>query len=115
VVRVGRHRDPAALAIDATALTSCPTCHIELRVELRHGEPVDAEEPVRLWLPEGRCDHLVEDFCDHANLYCSPEHLTPSVAKSSPGRIATVADAAAIGRQTWDDAAALGDEESGDP
>lgn len=106
---------PAALAIDATAVTSCPTCHVELRVELREGEPVDTEEPLRLWLPEGRCDHLVEDFCSHANLYCSPEHLTATVPKGSPGRIVTVADVAAIGRQTWDDAAAaLGDEESGD-
>jgi hypothetical protein len=106
---------PAALAIDATAVTSCPTCHVELRVELREGEPVDTEERLRLWLPEGRCDHLVEDFCSHANLFCSPEHLTATVPKGSPGRIVTVADVAAIGRQTWDDAAAaLGDEGSGD-
>jgi hypothetical protein len=105
---------PAALAIDATAVTSCPTCDVELRVELCQGEPVDTEEPLRLWLPEGICDHLVEDFCDHANLYCSPEHLSATVPKGSPGRIATVADAVAIGRQTWDDAAAaLGDEGSG--
>lgn len=106
---------PAALAIDATAVTSCPTCDIELRVELREGEPVDTEEPLRLWLPEGRCDHLVEDFCSHANLYCTSEHLAATVPKGSPGRIVAVADAAAIGRQTWDDAAAaLGDEVSGD-
>jgi hypothetical protein len=106
---------PAALAIDATAVTSCPTCDVELRVELRESEPVDTEEPLRLWLPEGRCDHLVQDFCNHANLYCTSEHLTATVPKGSPGRIVTVADAAAIGRQTWDDAAAaLGDEKSGD-
>jgi hypothetical protein len=106
---------PAALAIDATAVTSCPTCDVELRVELREGEPVGTEEPLRLWLPEGRCDHLVEDFCSHANLYCTSEHLAATVPKGSPGRIVAVADAAAIGRQTWDDAAAaLGDEVSGD-
>jgi hypothetical protein len=63
----------------------------------------------------GICDHLVEDFCSHANLYCSPEHVTATVPKGSPGRIVTVADVAPIGRQTWDDAAAaLGDERSGD-
>jgi len=106
---------PAALAIDATAVTSCPTCEVELRVELREGEPVDTEERLRLWLPQGRCDHLVEDFCSHANLYCTSEHLAATVPKGSPGRIVAVADAAAIGRQTWDDAAAaLGDEVSGD-
>lgn len=58
---------PAALAIDATAVTSCTTCDVELRVELREGEPVGTEEPLRLWLPEGRGDHLVEYFCSHAN------------------------------------------------
>lgn len=97
---------PAELAIDATALTSCPTCGAGLRVVLRGGEPVDTGEMLRLWLPEGRCDHLIQDFCNHANLYCSPDHLTATVAKGSPAQIVTVADAAAIGRQTWQDAAA---------
>lgn len=97
---------PAALAIDATAATSCPTCDAELSVVLRAGEPVDADHSLRLWLPEGRCDHLVEDFCSHAKLYCSPAHLTADAPDRPPGRELTVADAVAIGRHTWADAAA---------
>jgi hypothetical protein len=105
----------AALAIDATAVTSCGTCDSELRVVLRGGEPVDTAGPLRLWLPEGPCDHLVADFCNHANLYCSSGHLTATVPRGSTGRMMTVADTAAIGRQTWADAAAaLGHEEAGE-
>jgi hypothetical protein len=106
---------PAALAIDATAVTSCRTCDSELRVVLRGSEPVDTAGPLRLWLPEGPCDHLVADFCNHANLYCSSGHLTATVPRGSTGRMMTVADTAAIGRQTWADAAAaLGHEEAGE-
>jgi Alkylmercury lyase len=87
---------PAALAIDATAVTSCPRCGIELR----------------LWLPEGRCDHLVEDFCNNANLYCRNDHLTATATKAS-GRALTVADVIAIGRATWADVAdALADTDA---
>jgi hypothetical protein len=97
---------PAALAIVAAAVTSCPTCDAELRVAVHDIVAVDGGLPWRLWFPEGKCDHLVEDFCNHANLYCNPNHLTKTVPKGSPGRMLTVADAAAIGRQTWQDAAA---------
>jgi alkylmercury lyase len=97
---------PAALAIDATAATSCPTCGTELKVVLRGGEPVDTADALRLWLPEGLCEHLVEDFCNHANLYCSADHLTANAPNKAPGRVLTVAEAVAIGRHTWADAAA---------
>jgi Zn-finger nucleic acid-binding protein len=103
---------PAALAIDATAVTSCPSCGIELEVVLRGGKPVDTPAAWRLWLPEGRCDHLVEDFCNNANLYCSHDHLTATATKAS-GRALTVADVIAIGRATWADAAdALADADA---
>jgi hypothetical protein len=60
---------PAALGIAAEAVTSCPTCDAELRVRLVDGQPHE-EATFVLWLPEGSCGHLVEDFCNHANLYC---------------------------------------------
>ena len=96
---------PAALAIDATAVTSCPTCDARLEVKLAGGEPVDTIDAWRLWLPEGRCDHLVEDFCHHANLYCSADHLTIHPGADAVGRALSVAEVVAIGRATWADAA----------
>jgi hypothetical protein len=81
---------PAALGIDAIAATSCPTCGAELKVVLRGGAPVGADE-YRLWIPGGQCVHLVEDFCRHANLFCSDEHLGARQLQST-GRAVTVAD-----------------------
>jgi hypothetical protein len=93
---------PAALGVEAAAVTSCPTCGTELRVTLHHGAPAD-ECDLRLWLPAGPCAHLVEDFCRHANLYCSTEHLASVVVAGTAGRAVTVAGAAAIGRTMWRD------------
>jgi hypothetical protein len=94
---------PAALGVDATAITTCPACDSELRVRLDRGTPVDDESLV-LWLPDAACDHLVDDFCANANLYCSRDHLASSVTATTAGRPITVTDVAAIGRQTWADA-----------
>ena len=95
---------PAALGIDADAITSCPACETELRVTLHRGVPVNGGA-MRLWLPTSRCAHLVEDFCDHAILYCDHDHLSDAVAGQSAGRVIGVAEVAAIGRQTWRDVA----------
>jgi Alkylmercury lyase len=97
---------PAALALDATAITACPRCGVEMRVALLGGEP-SAEPDLRLWLPGGPCSHLIDDFCRYANLYCSPEHLASVVPADQPGQAVDVAAAAAIGRTTWRDVAAL--------
>lgn len=94
---------PAALGIDATAITSCPTCDTELRVRIERGVPKDLG-PEMLWLPASACDHLVNDFCSHANLYCNDSHLTSTIPTTSSGRAITVAEVAEIGRQTWADA-----------
>lgn len=91
---------PAALGIDADAITSCPACETELRVTLHRGVPVDGGA-MRLWLPTGRCEHLVEDFCHHANLYCNHAHLSCAVADLSAGQVLSVDDVAAIGPRTW--------------
>lgn len=94
---------PAALRIDARAVTTCPTCGRELRVTIVCGRPIGGDA-LRLWLPSNECTHLVDDFCAHANLYCDNEHLD---ARPRPdGHVATVTDAAAIGRATWQDVAA---------
>jgi hypothetical protein len=95
---------PAALGIDAMAVTSCPTCDTELRVHVHAGAP-SASDALRLWLPGGPCDHLVQDFCNHANLFCDVAHLDTTVDPGQAGRVLTIHDAASIGRQTWSDVA----------
>jgi alkylmercury lyase len=95
---------PAALALDADAVTTCPTCGAGLRASLHGGVPADDGE-MRLWLPGGECAHLVEDFCRHANLYCTADHAASSVATGTPGWAVTVTDAAGIGRVDWADVA----------
>ena len=97
---------PAALTLTATAVTVCPHCGNDLRVMLEAGR-AHAQADVSLWLPGGPCSHLVEDFCRHANLYCSRDHLTAVVPPDRPGRAVDVAEAAAIGRLTWRDVAAV--------
>ena len=103
---------PAALAIDATAVTSCPTCDTTLRVALNHGLPEDAGA-WRLWLPGGEGTHLVNDFCRHANLYCNPEHLQRAVPPGTNGRSVDVTEAATIGRTTWSDVSSVPHEPHG--
>ena len=98
---------PAALTLTATAVTACPHCGSELRVLLQAGR-ARAQPDVSLWLPGGPCSQLVEDFCRHANLYCSRDHLTAVVRPDRPGQAIDVAEAAAIGRLTWRDVAAAG-------
>jgi hypothetical protein len=105
---------PAALALDAAAVTTCPACAAVLRVPLGGGVPADDGE-MRLWLPGGECAHLVEDFCRHANLYCTAEHAASTVATGTPGWAVTVTDAAAIGRVDWADVAEVLRAAEGDP
>ena len=100
---------PAALGLDATAVTACAHCAAEVRVTFRDGEP-GAGAGVRLWVPGGSLSHLVADFCRHANLYCNPEHLAAVVSSDQPGRSVDVGEAASIGRHTWRDVAAIGHE-----
>jgi hypothetical protein len=97
---------PAALALDAAAATTCPACGAALRVSLHGGVPAAADD-MRLWLPGGQCAHLVEDFCRHANLYCTADHVASKVAPGTPGRAVTITDAAGIGRVGWADVSAV--------
>jgi hypothetical protein len=95
---------PAAMAIDATAVTSCPTCSTELRVSIPTGQPVEDSRLV-LWLPTGPCTHLVEDFCRNANLYCNHDHLAATIPPDLVGEPISITEAAAIGRSAWSDIA----------
>jgi hypothetical protein len=92
---------PAALAIDARAVTQCPTCERELVVTLTHGAPQSLHRAV-LWYPEVRCGHLIDDFCSGANLFCSIDHLEKGLGDNgSAGRVMTIDDVAELGRESW--------------
>jgi hypothetical protein len=92
---------PAALAIDARALTQCPTCGAALAVTLTRGEPQALPGAV-LWYPEVRCDHLVDDFCAGANLFCSLDHLERWVVdRPGAGTVMTIVEVAELGKEAW--------------
>ena len=95
---------PAALRIDARALTQCPTCGRELLVTLIRGEPQPQPEVV-LWYPQAQCSHLVDDFCSGANLFCSIDHLKRWLDDDAAGRVLTIDEVAQLGRETWGEAA----------
>lgn len=98
---------PAALEIDARAITSCPTCQAQLTVGICGGEPQPLPETT-LWFPEVTCGHLVEDFCSGANLFCTLDHLERWTGASGPaGRAISLEEVAEIGRQGWADVAEL--------
>lgn len=97
---------PAALALDATAHTDCPTCGQPLTVEIDAGLPTGSG--FALWLPSMSGDHLMAEFCAGANLYCSVEHLHQRIDTNlAPGTVTYLAKAAAIGAETWADVAAM--------
>lgn len=96
---------PAALCLGATAHTDCPACGRSLTVEVRDGEARD--DLLVLWLPapDDR-SNLINDFCASADLYCSEEHLRQRIEhRRASGRIADLAAALALGRDTWSDVA----------
>lgn len=94
---------PAALQIDATTRTDCPTCQRPLRVDIRAGDPVTGADLV-LWLPAAMGEHLMESFCAAADVYCSLAHLEQRIdAATADGEIVDLDRAAALGRETWAD------------
>ena len=98
---------PAALGIDARARTTCPTCGGELVVALVDGQPVSLPAAV-LWYPEttGPWEHLVDQFCSGANLFCSLAHLEEQIGSSTAaGTVMTIEQVAEIGREAWADVA----------
>jgi alkylmercury lyase len=95
---------PAAMGIDARAVTQCPTCGQRLTVTLSRGEPQPLPGAV-LRYPQVRCAHLVDDFCSGANLFCSVDHLERWLDDNpAAGRVMTIGEAAELGRETWREA-----------
>lgn len=101
---------PAALGLDARARTTCPTCGAAVTVSLNKGQVAPSD--VVLWLPAPKTtQHLMNDFCATADLYCSIAHLTVGLGTDpTPGRAATLAEAADLGRATWADVTATAND-----
>jgi len=101
---------PAALAIDARAVTRCPTCECDLAVTVTRGEPEPFPGAV-LWYPEtADGDHLLDKFCSGANLFCSLDHLQHWIGdQHRRGAVMTVGQIAEVGREAWSDVAQAGD------
>jgi hypothetical protein len=95
---------PAALRLDAQTRTACLACGRHLDATFTGGQAA-ALADLRLWLPTMRCDNVLNAVCAHANLYCNQEHLMATVPDDATGTILTVADAAQLGRATWQAAA----------
>lgn len=95
---------PAALGINAVAISTCPACGRELGVTLTAGIPTNSDQ--RIWLPAGGCAHVIDEFCRHADLFCDSAHLDQHVG-GRDGRSVTVGEAAQLGRQVWRDVGAV--------
>jgi uncharacterized glyoxalase superfamily protein PhnB len=93
---------PAAAGDDATVTTSCGHCGERIMLTIAAGEPTECSSVV-LWLPTAPCDNLRLQFCPHANLFCDRRHLVTwhRQAGEPDGRVLTLAETAAIGRQSW--------------
>jgi alkylmercury lyase len=94
---------PAALGLDATAVTSCPACATPLRVSLRGGQVPPGTATVGWWPDRSACTNVVEQFCPDANLFCFAEHLDRwRRARADPaGQMLSLVDLARIGRRNW--------------
>lgn len=102
---------PAALGIDAQAMTECPTCNRALVVTVVSGSPAPPAGAV-LWYPEttGPWNHLVDEFCSDANLFCDLAHLEDRMGgPTAGGAIMTVAEVAETGRRGWADVSTIGE------
>jgi alkylmercury lyase len=95
---------PVALAATARATTTCPTCHRTLQVDIDDGLFPETDTPV-LWIPTGPCEHVMNDFCTQANLFCTADHLhTWREAAGDPaGRVVSFVDVPALARCAWAD------------
>lgn len=93
---------PAALAWNATALTTCTACGAALAVPLEGGIPAGQAWG---WLPPGECEHVLRDFCASADLFCDQSHLDTwrISAGNPPGEAQPVTALADLGRTAWAD------------
>lgn len=95
---------PVALRATARAATTCPTCQRPLVVNVDAGHLPAGPTPV-LWLPTGPCEHVIDQFCAYANLFCSPEDLDTwrQTAGNPPGGVLTLAAIAPLALREWGD------------
>ncbi len=99
---------PIALGSDAEATTTCPTCGQRLTITVAAGRP-PSDTALRLWRPTGPCDNVMADFCTHANLFCTAEHLDVwrTAGGGSPGRPLRLTEIAPLAHAAWADVASL--------
>jgi alkylmercury lyase len=99
---------PIALGVDAEAATTCPTCRKRLTITVAAGQPLSDPTP-RLWLPTGPCDNVMADFCTHANVFCTAEHLDAwrTARGNPPGRAVRPEAIAPLAHIAWADVASL--------
>ena len=97
---------PVALATSAHAETTCPTCGRDLVVTINDGDLADQSEAV-LWMPTSPCQHTMDDFCAHANLFCNRGHLDTwrRQAGDPPGEALDLSGVPARACSTWPDVA----------
>jgi alkylmercury lyase len=98
---------PVALAATARADTTCPTCGRPLAVDIDAGRLPGGGAFV-LWLPTGPCRHVIDDFCAHANLFCTTDHLDTwrSTSGDPAGRPVSLAEVPSLAHTAWADVAA---------
>jgi hypothetical protein len=95
---------PAALGIDAIAVTACPQCAATIEVRFLQGAPEDSGQVV--WIPATPGEHLIADFCSRSNVFCGTDHLEHwRRTNTGDGDAIAVARAARLGRDTWQDVA----------
>jgi alkylmercury lyase len=96
---------PAALGADARAVTSCPTCGRELRVEMPGGVAVAGPE-LRVWIPRAdRVASVADEVCPEVNLFCDETHLGAwrTARGDPPGAGRTVDEVQEIAKRLWRD------------
>ncbi len=95
---------PAAMGIDAQAVTQCPTCGQPLTVTLARGEPRPSQGPCcgtpRIDVPISSTTSAPVPTCS-----ASVDHLERWLgANPTAGRAMTIGEAAELGRETWREA-----------
>jgi hypothetical protein len=101
MVRARRHRHPGRPPPRRPGHHDVSHLRPPAQVTFTDGEPV-ADAELRLWFPNTACDHVLDDICAHANLYCNAHHVADHTPPA--GRALTIPQAAAVGRTTWHDA-----------
>ena len=91
---------PAALGLDTTGSTECPTCGTEIELMMRGGEVVDSGAIG--WWPSASGGPVIEAFCPSASIFCNRSHLEEwRVTTGAEGAPRTLMELAEAGRSTW--------------